>query len=98
MHYSNGREAKDGDFVIGKAYTGSGPQVVAGVITKLNPGCQTCNGLLVIPVFGGTQVHSATIGELMHAEDAFAASEDLKAREDLDHPKADGLPEGMTRA
>lgn len=71
MHYKNGREAKDGDFVVGKAYTGPvGGQTVAGVVTKLNPGCQTCNGLLVIPVFGGTQVHSVTIGDLLHAEDA----------------------------
>jgi hypothetical protein len=69
MHYSNGREARNGDFVIAKNYG----HVVAGVIHSLNPACETCNGTVCWPVMGGVNSTSVNVKDCVHAEDALAA-------------------------
>jgi hypothetical protein len=71
MHYKNGREAKEGDPVIAKVYNG----FRAGTISQLNPNATTCNGTLTRAIVGGVQSESVNLGELYHAEDAFAAIE-----------------------
>jgi len=71
MHYRNGREAKEGDFVIGKF--GWPEAVRAGMIHSLNPGATSCNGMVTYPIPGQTTMASVTVGDLVHAEDAFNA-------------------------
>jgi hypothetical protein len=41
MHYANGREAKVGDYVVGKTY--NQPDVVAGTLVSLTPGPDNCS-------------------------------------------------------
>jgi len=72
MHYKNGTEAKDGDAVIAKDYTGT---VRAGTLHGLQAKNTTCNGTVAFPMPGGCQQHSVTIGEIYSAADAFAALE-----------------------
>lgn len=67
MHYKNGREALSGDPVIAKLYS----EVVAGTIYRLNPSATSCNGMVAIPIPGGTRLESVNVQELYHAEDAF---------------------------
>ena len=72
MHYINGREAKEGDSII--AYEKYAKRVKVGVVHSLNAQATTCNGQITIVVPGGVQHHSVTLGECIHAEDAFAAA------------------------
>lgn len=75
MHYKNGREARNGDPVIGPAWTGS-KEIVAGTIHSIAPGCETCNCTVAIPIVGGVNQSSCrTVSDFYHAEDAFAAIE-----------------------
>jgi len=72
MHYKNGREAKTGDSVITKNYSGN---LTAGVIYDLVPG-GTCNCSVAVLVPGGTQqLTCQNVGNMYHVEDAFAAIE-----------------------
>jgi hypothetical protein len=41
MHYANGREAKVGDFVVGRTY--NQPDVVAGTLVSVTPGPDSCS-------------------------------------------------------
>lgn len=72
MHYKNGREAREGDPVVGKDYAG---KVRVGVIHTLQPGTLSCNAQMsyVLPGIVGTTC--VTIGELYHAEDALNQAE-----------------------
>lgn len=70
MHYKNGREAKEGDSVIGKAWVGK-QRVVAGTIHSLNAGSQTCNGQVAVSIPGGVVQVCVTVGDFVHAEDAY---------------------------
>jgi hypothetical protein len=70
MHYKNGREAKDGDQVIGKGWTGD---VITGRIIDLNPGATSCNCTVVSVL--GEPIRCQTVGELYHAADALRAVE-----------------------
>lgn len=72
MHYANGREAREGDFVVGATYPG-GP-VIAGRIHSLQASCDSCNGQVCVAVYGGTSQWSVTVGQLYHAEDALKAA------------------------
>lgn len=66
MHYANGREAKLGDPVVFRDFRG--PR--AGIVTKINPGSQTCN-MEVAPA--EAIVGSITCSEAVHFDDAMAA-------------------------
>jgi hypothetical protein len=72
MHYKNGRVAKEGDSVIGKAYVGS-MRSVAGTLHSTTEGCSTCNGQVAVPTAGGIVNTCVTIGEFLHADDGLAA-------------------------
>jgi hypothetical protein len=75
MHYRNGKEAHDGDPVIGQTYKNSGV-VIAGKIHSINPGQNTCNCTVAVPVMGGVEHLSCrNVDEFYSAADAFAAME-----------------------
>lgn len=71
MHYKNGREAKEMDPVIVKTYD----RVMAGVLHSIRPSQTSCNGQVAYPVPGATYNLCETIGNMYHAEDAWAAIE-----------------------
>jgi len=74
MHYKNGREARNGDHVIGKF--GFNGEVISGVIFAIQQGSQSCNCNVQIIVPGGSYTMTCrTVGELYNAEDAFDAIE-----------------------
>lgn len=79
MHYKNGREAKEGDQVIGKF--GWPEKARVGTIHSLNAGAVSCNGTVGSIIPGGIIQSSATVGELYHAEDALALCESTKPEE-----------------
>ena len=62
MHYRNGREAKQGDLVVTRGWTG----VYAGVVVKTTEGCDTCN-LTVQPVNSPITVSAK---DCLHIDDA----------------------------
>ena len=64
MHYKNGREAKVGDHVVGRSY--SGPS--SGVVVSAQAGSDTCN-LQVLPVTPANLV-CMTAKECLHIDDA----------------------------
>ena len=68
MHFKNGREAREGDLVIGKSQYS--PTVTVGIMVDINPGCTSCNASIIRP--GGIIQTCVTVGEYFHAEDAFA--------------------------
>lgn len=79
MHYKNGREAREGDFVIQQENsrpggTPYGP-IRAGRVHSLSAQSQTCNGQLFVPTYGGHTNHSVTLADCIHAEDAWLAAE-----------------------
>src|SRR5208283_4662383 len=75
MHYRNGRQAQEGDPVIGETYKGSGV-IIAGKIHGLLPGQTQCNCTVAVPVYGGTEQQTCrTVSDFYHAADAFAAIE-----------------------
>jgi hypothetical protein len=80
MHYKNGREAKEGDSVVGKNWCGT---AVCGTLSDLNKSTDSCNGQLNRAL--GPQLY-VTVGELYHVEDALAAVEALQ-------PLADTAPQ-----
>lgn len=71
MHYKNGREAKVGDQVVGKAYNTT--EIISGRLTYVKPDCKTCNctiayvGDAVQPV----KVDYSQCDFLLHVEDAY---------------------------
>lgn len=75
MHYKNGREAQEGDFVIHK----DGDKVIAGRIHSLQPKANTCNGLIAVPVLGGTNQQYVTVGDCILADDVLSAIDRLDA-------------------
>ena len=71
MHYKNGREAKNGDPVIGRGYNN---EPVAGTLHSIVPGTESCNCTVAVPVMGGiNQLTCQTVGNYYHAEDALQA-------------------------
>lgn len=77
MHFKNGREAKDGDSVVGKSSYGGG--VNAGRIVDLesNPEQTTCNCTVARQL--GADLTCQTVGDYYHIEDAFEAMENAQA-------------------
>jgi len=73
MHYKNGRTAQDGDPVVFLGYRKGVRVPLAGTLHSTMPSCTSCNGQVAVPEFGGCQNQFVTIGEIYHAEDAFAA-------------------------
>ena len=71
-HYKNGREAINGEPVIGKLYG----QLITGVIYGINPSTETCNCTVAQIVPGGVMtVGCVNVKDLYHVEDALAAIE-----------------------
>lgn len=68
MHYKNGREAQEGDFVINN----DGRNVKCGRIHSLSAQAATCNAQMAVAVFGGCVQHCVTLSECLHAEDVWA--------------------------
>ena len=66
MHYKNGREAKNGDLVIGKPEYGV--SVIAGIVQDINPAADKCNCTVIRP--GGLIQSCVSCGDLYHADDA----------------------------
>lgn len=71
MHYKNGREAHNGETVIGQPQYCPTPYV--GIIQDINPGATSCNCTVIRP--GGIIQSCVTVGDLYHVEDALAAIE-----------------------
>ena len=71
MHYKNGREAKEADPII--QLDPYSKKIRVGVLHSLAPSAQTCNGQIAWAVPGGVQQISVTIGDCLHAEDAYLA-------------------------
>jgi hypothetical protein len=71
MHYKNGREARENDPVILEGYQG---KFVAGTIHSLNANATSCNGQVAYAVPGGVNHTCVTVGDCLHAEDAFRAA------------------------
>lgn len=75
MKYKNGKEAKDGDPVVGTIGLGTArPRIVAGKLRI----SETGNHSLAIAKDGGEERHAVAIGDLLHADDA-AKSDAAKA-------------------
>lgn len=72
MHYKNGTEAKKGDHVVLKRWNG---EVIAGVISELDPCATTCNAMLYRIVPGMTCQEAVNLSDLYLAADAYAAIE-----------------------
>lgn len=71
MHYKNGRKAQEGDPVVYKQpYTG---RVMAGNIVDINPGQESCNGVLMRAA--APPLQCITVSDCYHAEDAYQAME-----------------------
>ena len=85
MHYKNGKQATEGDFVVGAC----GSIIRAGVITQLSAQSQSCNARLSVPVLGGFELHYITIKDFVMAEDAWrcflAQHYEPIAPEDMEH-------------
>lgn len=64
MHYQNGREAQIGDHVVGRD---SGGNPVAGILIRVNPATQTCDGQVVSLQ---APTYYVTIKDLLHVDDA----------------------------
>ena len=68
MHYRNGREAKEGDPVIGQ----HGTKVFAGTVIDIQGEAETCNATLLRGA--GPPVCCINLKDFYHAEDAYKAS------------------------
>ena len=81
MHYKNGRVAHEGDHIVYKqSYDG---KVFAGRLQNTMAKADTCNGQLVYPNFNGNVCMTVTIGECLHADDAWPMDEaDYPAKEE----------------
>ncbi len=66
MHYKNGRKAQIGDQVVGKDSYGN---LLAGILVKIHPGTQTCNGVL-LPTAAINNGSYITLAEVVHLDDA----------------------------
>lgn len=75
MHYKNGREAHNGETVVGKSQYAVSP--VVGIIQDINPGSTSCNCMVIRP--GGLIQSCVTVGDLYHVDDVVAAIETLTA-------------------
>ena len=65
MHYRNGREAKNGDTVIGKPIHGASN--IVGIIQDIQPGCVSCNSTVIRPA--GMIQPCVTVGDMLHIDD-----------------------------
>lgn len=71
MHYKNGREAKELDYVV---WNDGNNKVIAGRIHSLSAQSQTCNGQIVVPTLGSVQNFYVTLSNCLHADDAWIAA------------------------
>ncbi len=78
MHYRNGREAHEGDFVIHN----DGYKVKCGRVHSLSAQSTTCNGQMAVAVLGGSVQEYVTLSNCLHADDAW-----LVAYPEDGHPK-----------
>ena len=77
MHFKNGRPAQAGDHVIAKSYNGN---IVGGVIFDLNDNGSKCNcSVAVIQPGAIGYLTCQDVGQMIHVEDALAASTPLAA-------------------
>ncbi|HEX3626687.1 MAG TPA: hypothetical protein VH280_14835 [Verrucomicrobiae bacterium] len=67
MHYKNGREAHNGDPVIGRPFG----VTWIGMIIDIQPAAQSCNATLLRPA--GLVQGCITVGDFYHADDAIEA-------------------------
>lgn len=75
MHYKNKREAKEGDDVITNDYNG---KIVGGKLYNLKSQLTSCHCDIAILIPGGSQqLTCQNVNNMYHAEDAFAAIEQL---------------------
>lgn len=84
MHYSNGREAKAGDMVVGKNCSGD---PTSGVIYDLKAASQChpgggCNAR-VVPI---SQNQYCNVGDLLHVDDVKPAAAALRGLQDRSAP------------
>lgn len=70
MHYKNGREAKLGDNVISLELNDDRP--VAGVLHKVYPGADACNGKIIA---SNGHSYMVTLGNCLHLDDIKAAAD-----------------------
>jgi len=75
MHYKNGREANNGDLVIGKPK--HGVTTITGIIQDIVPGQETCNCTVIRP--GGLIGCCVSVADLFHADDALECAEEVWA-------------------
>jgi hypothetical protein len=66
MHYKNGREAKNGDKVVGL----SSGNLVAGILHSVNAQSTSCNGRIAITKPNDPYV---TLSDCLHVDDITAA-------------------------
>ncbi len=69
MHYKNGREAKEGDQIVGKDTNG---KAVGGTLVNLNRQTESCNGNVLSPS-ALWNLPLVTLSECLHVDDVVAA-------------------------
>jgi hypothetical protein len=74
----NGREAREGDHIVWRTPStwstpGRKQKTFAGVIAELNPDVTSCDASIFYPKMGGMGQLCITVGECLHAEDAYDA-------------------------
>lgn len=69
MHYANGREAKEGDQIVGKDCSG---KASGGTLIGVIEGTTTCNGR-VLPPNVLWSLPTINIKDCLHVDDAFPA-------------------------
>jgi hypothetical protein len=83
MHYRNGREAKNGDKIIGMM---SGNIDAVGILRDATPGNDYCNGYIQLAIAPSASDPIACMCDCLHVEDVMA----ILAEKGLDK-----RPEGM---
>lgn len=66
MHYSNGREAKAGDPIVGKDCGGN---PIGGILVRCHAGSTTCNGQVVPMSVIDMNNRTVTLGDCLHLDD-----------------------------
>lgn len=82
-HYANGREAKVGDYVVGKCY--NTPEIVSGRLLAVTPGYLTCNCTVGVVWDAALPVKTdfSQCDYLIHADDAHAAAVPAPGEKDV---------------
>lgn len=75
-HYKNGREAKNGDTVIGKSQYM--PSVLVGMIIDINPNAVSCNCALMRP--GGFIQSCVAVSDFVHVDDVDIVLKETEAQ------------------